>query len=405
MRPCAILLTGALLASCATVPKTAHAVPFALGAPAFSGGDAIVIDEIVGTRPRLEVGGVYLVSGRAKVRSHDGARIALYSTGADDGVRTRGDQRSVLPRGESEFRLGVEIVADGDLHLTLAPLDDEWSNDPFGGVYFRDPARPFLFGGVQEVAASPQPAPRPMASEPLPDAETPFDAARTDAERAADEAAFREHYLVRRERFADENLGQWLTIAGGRIFPVNECGTLAQPAPTMEAAVAAARAAVPQARHRFVFRVGEEGDRVAELGGCELPHVLGIEFLAALERSDVECRGLGPGQKMWFVRDGTRTEITAKGPDDRMFLRPEVGPPGAAGRADALFALSTGFGGGFAVLPPQTAAGASLHLWEIPGKLTMTGAFQSGECRRARARFRFAGTGLDFTVPVAIWPR
>ncbi len=148
-----VALLGSLaLAACASVPRSMHAVPFVTGTPAFRGGDAITIDEIAGTRPRLEVGGVYVVTGRARVQSHDGARLALYSTGRDNGVRTQGYQNVVVPRGESEFHLAVAVLADGDLHLTLSPVTDKWSNDPFGGVYFRDPARPFLYGGVQQVS-------------------------------------------------------------------------------------------------------------------------------------------------------------------------------------------------------------------------------------------------------------
>ena len=152
MRRTAVLLGSLVLAACASAPRSMHAVPFALGTPVFTGGDAITIDEIAGTRPRLEVGGVYVVSGHARVESHDGARLALYSTGRDNGVRTQGYQNVLLPRGESEFHLAVAVRADGDLHVTLAPVSDTWSNDPFGGVYFRDPARPFLFGGVQQVS-------------------------------------------------------------------------------------------------------------------------------------------------------------------------------------------------------------------------------------------------------------
>ena len=131
-----------------------HVVPYALGTPAFPGGDVIEIDEIAGTRPRLEVGGVYVISGHARVVSHDGARLALFSTGTGNAVKTRGYQSVEVPRGDSEFHLAVAVLADGDLHLTLSPVSDTWSNHPFGGVYFRDPMRPFLHGGVQEVSAA-----------------------------------------------------------------------------------------------------------------------------------------------------------------------------------------------------------------------------------------------------------
>jgi hypothetical protein len=231
----------------------------------------------------------------------------------------------------------------------------------------------------------------------------PAESARTAAERAENEAGYRTHVHGMRQFLLHRHLGEWVVIAGGRAFPVNEHGTMVRPARTMEEADAAARAAVPNARHRFVFRIGEEGDLEQSLGGAEIPHVLGVSFIAELERPDVEMRGLGPGQPIYFVKDGARTELTAKGPDNRMFLRPEVGPPGGRGRAAALYGLSTGFSG-YVVLPSETAAAAELDLWEVPGKIRIDGLFQSGDCRRARARFRFPKTDLDFLLPVAIWP-
>jgi|GEM_PF-5540848 len=239
-----------------------------------------------------------------------------------------------------------------------------------------------------------KPAPAPALS---------YDAAKTRAERAANEAAYREHILGMRNRLLHENLGQWVAIAGGRAYPVNESRTVVRPALTMEEAVAAAEAEVPEARHRFVFRIGEEGDLEELLGGAEIPHILGNWFMMHMDRPDVELRGLGPDMPIHFVKGGVRTEITAKGPDSRMYLRPELGPPGGAGHAEALYVLSTGFGG-YATIAAATAAAASLHLWELPGSVTISGAFQKGRCHRARAQFRFAGTDLVFVLPVAIWP-
>jgi hypothetical protein len=172
----------------------------------------------------------------------------------------------------------------------------------------------------------------------------------------------------------------------------------------MDDAIAAADLELPASLHRFVFRIGEEGDASEFLGGADLRHVLGNGFFVELEMGGIALNGLGPHGSLFAARDGLRTEITVPGPDDRMFVRPEVGPPGVSGCASELFVLSTGFGG-TAVLPPETAAALSLNRWEIPGKITITAAMQAGgECRRARARFRFPGTSLDFVLPVAIWP-
>lgn len=252
-------------------------------------------------------------------------------------------------------------------------------------------------GAVHVAAEEPPKAP------PAPPGAVAYDAAKTQAEREANEAGYREHVLGIRHRLLNEHLGEWVVIAGGKPWPVNEHGTVVRPPPTMDQAVAAAEKGAPGARHRFVFRIGEDGDLEEQLGGAEVPHVLGVWFYMHLERPDVEVRGLGPNQPIHFVKGGVRTEITAKGPDHRMFLRPEVGAPGGQGRADALFVLSTGFGG-YTTVSAETAAAGSLHLWEIPGRLTIDGVFRKGACRRARARYRFPGTDLDFVLPVAIWP-
>lgn len=252
------------------------------------------------------------------------------------------------------------------------------------------------------IRHAPADEPRPAPAGP---ASFPYDAVKTAAERAADEAAYTQNIGVAREHLLHEHLGEWVAIAGGRVFPQNEQGTAAAPADTLEKAVAAADAAVPQARHRFVFRLGEEGDFWHMLGGVELPHVLGNRFLALLERPDVEMRALGPGQRIHFVKKDVRVEFTAKSPDLRMVVRPEIGPVGGAGKADALYVLSTGFSG-YGTLSAETAAAAALHLWEIPGSVSLQGAFatNTGKCRRARARLKFPGTDLDFVMPVAIWP-
>ena len=147
MRQRLLLFLSAALAACATAPRSVHVVQFAMGTPSFPPGDAVVIDEVVGTKPKLEVGGVYIVSGRAHLSSRDEARVAVYSTGTGNERRTSGYQSVVIPRGETPFSFAFAILSDGDLNLSLSPAEDRWSNDSFGEVYFRDPTRPFLYGG------------------------------------------------------------------------------------------------------------------------------------------------------------------------------------------------------------------------------------------------------------------
>jgi len=156
----AALWAGLVLPGCATAPRSVVVVPFVTGPPVFPLGDGIEIEEIAGTRPRLEVGGVYVVTGRVRLISRDRARVDLFSTGGDDATRTEGYRSVEIPKGESEFHLAIAIRADGDLHLMLSAADDPYANETFGGVYFRDPDRPFRFGGVQRVDVEPADARR-----------------------------------------------------------------------------------------------------------------------------------------------------------------------------------------------------------------------------------------------------
>jgi hypothetical protein len=223
-----------------------------------------------------------------------------------------------------------------------------------------------------------------------------------EGERATNLAAYRFLYLPEQGRLAATRRGGWLAVAGGAVVPSN--GQAIVPAASMEEAVAAAADVKPDAKHRYVFQVGEEGDVDWPMGGCELDHVVGVRFIGLFEdRLDVQMKALGPGQKILAAVGGPMQEITVKGPDDRMYVRPEVGPPGAAGTASAIYCISTGFGG-MAVMSPSTAAG--LELWEIPGSVRIfEKSTDAIPCRRAYARFAWTGSKLDFTVPVAIWQK
>lgn len=220
-------------------------------------------------------------------------------------------------------------------------------------------------------------------------------------ERRANEEAYRALYVPQRERLVAEHRGKWLAIVDGRVVPSGPGG----PAPTQRLAEAdaAARAAAPRAKHRFVFPVGEDGDVEWPMGGCELKHVLGVRFLALLERDDVEIRGYGPDEPVRALFSGALREITVKGPDSRMYVQPELGPPGGEGKASELYCLSTGFAG-VATVAATTAAGAHLEMWEVPGTADVLRGVPEGQCRRAVARFAWPGSELDFVAQVAIWP-
>ncbi len=242
----------------------------------------------------------------------------------------------------------------------------------------------------------PEVPPPPPAAGQDPAARPP-DPAAERAERLANEAAYREQYLPVRTRLKADHLGKWIVIARGVMLPANERRTFPAPAATMEEADLAARAEAPAARHRFVFRIGEEGDEKEFLGGTEVRHVLGVAFLAAWEGRGT----LGPNVSLLLDRVG---QVSQRAADGRPFVRAAVLPPSGVGGAEEEWGLSTGFNG-YAVLSPATAERVGLALWEIPGSVRIEGVLQSGDCRRARARLRIPpGGGVDLEFPVAIWP-
>jgi len=236
-------------------------------------------------------------------------------------------------------------------------------------------------GDGPPLRAPPPPAPAPNAVE---------------SERAVNEKAYGEQVLGMAGSLKAEHLGEWIAIAGGSLWPANEGRTLVAPAATMEEADAAARREVPGALHRFVFRVGEDGDEDHDLGGSEVPHTLGVAFLGAWEGR----AALGPNVAL--ILDGKKVSTRAE--DGRPFVRAALLPPAGDGGVEADWVLSTGFSG-FAVLPAETAERAGLALWEIPGTAHIDGILQKGDCRRARARIRIpAAGGLVIDMPVAVWP-
>jgi len=227
----------------------------------------------------------------------------------------------------------------------------------------------------------------------------PLVARSVEEDRTADEGAYQFLYLPAQRALVAAHKGEWIAIAGGRVFPSNgpEPATVA----TLEEADALSRKGVPDARHRFVFQVGEEGNATWQLGGCELPNVIGNQLLTLLTANGVEMKNIGPGERMHVQINGQPTELTVTTADEtRMYLRPQIGAPGAAGAATADFCVATGFAG-TATLAPATAAG--LEMWEIPGTVRVSGTVQAGDCRRARARMTWPNTPLDFVVPVVVW--
>jgi hypothetical protein len=112
-------------------------VPIELGATEFHEGGRIDIVEVRGTRPEIEVGGLYLVRGKYKLPPGQRGKIYFYATagGAWGAIGTTLDlQSTAVDKQEGEFTLVHGMLGEGHFHLVLA--DPERYSRMFANVYF-----------------------------------------------------------------------------------------------------------------------------------------------------------------------------------------------------------------------------------------------------------------------------
>ena len=112
-------------------------VPIELGATEFHEGGRIDIVEVWGTRPRIEVGGQYLVRGKYVLPPGQRGKLYFYATagGAWGGIATTLDlQSTAVDKQKGEFTLVHGMLGTGHFHLVLA--DPERYSRMFANVYF-----------------------------------------------------------------------------------------------------------------------------------------------------------------------------------------------------------------------------------------------------------------------------
>jgi hypothetical protein len=134
-----------------------YRVPVEIGASEFKDGGRIEILEVWGTRPKIEVGGQYLVRGKYAMPSHDRGRLYFYLTETNPGnlggslsappgsnspsstfmpynwARVNLDLQSVeVRKGQGEFTLLHSMFGTGYFHLQM--LTD--GNKNLANVYF-----------------------------------------------------------------------------------------------------------------------------------------------------------------------------------------------------------------------------------------------------------------------------
>jgi RNA polymerase sigma factor (sigma-70 family) len=119
------------------VDRFKYRIPFEIGRTQTNEGGRIKIREVRGTRPRIEVGGQYLVRGRYVLPPGVRGKIHFYATagGAWGAIKTTLDlQSTTVDKQEGEFALVHGMSGPGNFHLILTAADrySRW----FADVYF-----------------------------------------------------------------------------------------------------------------------------------------------------------------------------------------------------------------------------------------------------------------------------
>jgi hypothetical protein len=113
-------------------------VSIELGATEYHEGGKLEILEVWGTRPRIEVGGHYLVRGKYKLPlGAKRGKLYFFATagGAWGGISTIHDlQTTTVDKQEGEFTLVHGMLGEGNFHLVLS--DAERYSRMFANVYF-----------------------------------------------------------------------------------------------------------------------------------------------------------------------------------------------------------------------------------------------------------------------------
>ncbi|VTR96266.1 sigma-70 family rna polymerase sigma factor : RNA polymerase sigma factor, sigma-70 family OS=Singulisphaera acidiphila (strain ATCC BAA-1392 / DSM 18658 / VKM B-2454 / MOB10) GN=Sinac_6419 PE=4 SV=1: Sigma70_r2: Sigma70_r4_2 [Gemmata massiliana] len=114
-----------------------HRVAFEIGDTETRDGGRIEIREVWGTRPKIEIGGQYLVRGKYKLPAGQKGKLYFYltaSTSAGAATGTLDLQMQNLDKQEGEFTLVHGMENPGHFHLILTDPDkySQW----FANVYF-----------------------------------------------------------------------------------------------------------------------------------------------------------------------------------------------------------------------------------------------------------------------------
>ncbi len=115
-----------------------YRVPFEIGATDTKPLGGIEIREVWGTRPRIEVGGQYLVRGKYELPPGERGVLYFYETATGswgrEATATMDLQTAILKEGKGEFTVMHGMAGPGHFHLYLASQDHYFRY--FANVYF-----------------------------------------------------------------------------------------------------------------------------------------------------------------------------------------------------------------------------------------------------------------------------
>jgi hypothetical protein len=115
-----------------------HKVAIETGFTEFTEGGRLEIKEVWGTRPKIEVGGQYLVRGKYVLPRGARGKLYFYETSSGDWdnskTATLDLQMAVADKQEGEFALVHGMLGVGSFHIVLS-AEDNYSR-MFANVYF-----------------------------------------------------------------------------------------------------------------------------------------------------------------------------------------------------------------------------------------------------------------------------
>ena len=100
----------------------------------FEEGDSITVDGLWGSKPRIEVGGTYLVRGYYTLASHDEAMLHVYATNG----QVESEQGPNVAKGQGHYERMFTLTEAGMPHVNYYPAG---GGSGFGGTYFRERAK------------------------------------------------------------------------------------------------------------------------------------------------------------------------------------------------------------------------------------------------------------------------